>query len=51
MKLRHHNYDTSELVLGIYAFPAIKNINLKQKAQETTLTISGWSRGPNGDER
>ena len=25
-------------MLGIYAFPAIKNINLKQKTQETTLT-------------
>ena len=47
MKPRHNNYDTSELVLEIYAFPTIKNINLKR----TTLTNSGWSRGPNGDVR
>ena len=49
MKLRHNNGNTSKSVLGIYAFPAIKNINPNQGSTKDYTHPSGQSRGPNGD--
>ena len=37
-------------MLGIYAFPAIKNINPNQGSTKDYTHPSGQSRGPNGDK-